>query len=291
MIVPFPAGGPLDTLARLMAEGMQTSLGQPIIVENVGGAAGSTGTAHAARATPDGHTLILGHRGTHVVNGAIYALQYDVLTDFAPVALLASNPAIILANKAMADDLKTFIAWMKTGFKPTFGVPGVASAPHIHGALFESITGKHLQFLPCRGGAPMMQDLTAGQIDLTITTPAASLGVIRTGQVKAYAVTGKRRVTVAPDIPTVDEAGLPGFYTSNWTALWAPKATPADALAKLNAAVVGTFAEPSVRLRLAGLGLDLPRREQQTPEALHIHHKAEIEKWWPIIWAANIKPD
>ena len=292
MIVPFPAGGPLDTLARLLAEGMRTSLGQPIIVENVGGAAGSTGAGRAARAAPDGHTLILGHWGTHVVNGAIYALQYDVLTDFAPIALLASNPAIILAKKTiMADDLKTLIAWVKAGFKPTFGVPGVASAPHIYGALFQSITDTRLQFIPYRGGAPMMQDLTAGQIDMTITTPAASLDVIRTGQVKAYAVTAKSRVTAAPDIPTVDEAGLPGFYTLNWTALWAPKATPADALAKLNTAVVGTFAEPSVRLRLAGLGLDLPPREQQTPEALRIHHKAEIEKWWPIIWAANIKPE
>ena len=293
MIVPFPAGGPLDTIARLLAEGMRTSLGQPIIIENVGGAAGSTGVGRAARAAPDGHTLIVGHWGTHVVNGAIYALQYDVLTDFAPIALLASNPAIILAKKAIpADDLKTLIAWLKASFdKTTFGVPGVASAPHIYGALFQSITDTRLQFIPYRGGAPMMQDLTAGQIDMTITTPAASLGVIRTGQVKAYAVTAKSRLTAAPDIPTVDEAGLPGFYTSNWTALWAAKATPADVLAKLNRAVVGTFAEPSVRLRLAGLGLDLPPREQQTPEALRIHHKAEIEKWWPIIWAANIKPE
>jgi tripartite-type tricarboxylate transporter receptor subunit TctC len=291
MIVPFPAGGPNDTIARLLAEGMRPPLGQPIIIENVGGAAGSIGVGRAARAAPDGHTLILGNWGTHVVNGAIYTLGYDVLGDFAPIAVVASNPAFILARNAVpADDLRTLIAWVKAnGDKTTFGVPGVGSAPHIYGALFQSFSGTRLQFIPYRGGAQVIQDLSAGQIDMAITTPVVSLAAIRAGQVKAYAVTARSRVAAAPDIPSVDEAGLPGYYTSNWTALWAPKATPSDVLAKVNAAVVEALAEPTVRARLAGPGQDIPPRQQQTPEGLAALHKAEIEKWWPIISQANIK--
>ena len=228
MIVPFPAGGPLDTIARLLAVGMRPSLGQPIIVENVGGAAGSTGVGRAALAAPDGHTLILGHWGTHVVNGAIYALQYDVLTDFAPIALLASNPAIILAKKAIpADDLKTLIAWLKASFDKSYvrrARRGQCSA-HLRCTLSE-YHGHTLAVhsLPRRRADDARPDRWADRHDHHYA--GGFFGVIRTGQVKAYAVTAKSRLTAAPDIPTVDEAGLPGFYTLNWTALWRPRQRP-----------------------------------------------------------------
>ena len=293
MIAPFPAGGPLDTLARILAERMRVSLGQPVIVENVTGASGSIGTGRVARAAGDGYTLGLGNWPTHVINGAVFKLQYDVRNDFEPVSLLATNPLLIVAKKAMpANDLKELIAWLKANpDKAAQGTSGAGGATHIAGVFFEKETGTRIQFVPYRGAGPAMQDLMAGQIDLMIDPAANSLPQVRAGTIKAYAVTAKSRLAAAPEIPTVDEAGLPGFYVSTWLAFFVPKGTPKNIIAKLNAAVVEALADPAIRQRLAGLGHEIPQREQQTPEALGAFHKAEIEKWWPIIKAAGIKAE
>jgi tripartite-type tricarboxylate transporter receptor subunit TctC len=291
MVVPFAAGGPVDTLARILAERMRASLGQTVVIENVTGAGGSIGTGRVARAAPDGYTLVIGIWTTHVVNGAIYALQYDVLNDFEPVALLANNPQVIVAKKSMpANDLKGLIAWLKLNpDKASAGTAGVASPQHVLGVFFQSATGTRFQFVHYRGGGPATQDLVAGQIDLIIGDQVTSLPQIRSGNIKAYAVTNKNRLTAAPDIPTVDEAGLPGFYTTVWNAIWAPKGTPKNVIMKLNAAVVGELADSAIRRQLADLGQQIVPRDQQTPEALAAFHRAEIEKWWPIIKGANIK--
>jgi tripartite-type tricarboxylate transporter receptor subunit TctC len=293
MVVGYSAGGPTDVLARILAERMKVSLGQPIVIENVTGASGSIGTGRAARAAADGYTLSVGDWSTHVVNGAVYALQYDLLKDFEPVALLPSNSTIIAAKNAVpAANLKELIAWLKANQdKVSAGTAGVGSPAHVGGVYFQNITGTRLQFVPYRGAAPAMQDLLAGQIDLMFTQASTSLPHVRAGKIKAYAVAAKARLAAAPDIPTVDEAGLPGFYISIWRGIWVPRGTPKEVIAKLNAAVVEALADPAVRQRLADLGGEIPPREQQTPEALGAFHKAEIEKWWPIIKAANIKPE
>jgi tripartite-type tricarboxylate transporter receptor subunit TctC len=293
MVIPFPAGGPLDTIGRVMAEAMRGSLGQPVIIENVTGAAGSLGVGRVARAGADGYTLCLGIWSTHVVNGAIYALSYDVLNDFEPVALLTSVPLLIVAGKAMpANDLKGLIAWLKANpDKASWGTQGKGGPSHIGGVFFQNMTGTRYQFVPYRGLAPAMQDLVAGQIDLLLAPPDTSLPHLRAGSIKAFAVTANSRLASAPDIPTVDETGLPGFYLSIWTAIWAPKGTSKDIIGKLNSAVVDALADLAVRSRLADAGVEIFPREQQTSEALHAYQKAEIEKWWPIIKAANIKPE
>jgi tripartite-type tricarboxylate transporter receptor subunit TctC len=291
IVVPYSAGGPTDTIARIMAERMRGPLGQTIVVENTTGAGGTIGVGRVARAAPDGYTISIGHWGTHVVNGAIYALQYDVLNGFEPVAMIANNPQLIVAKKAVpAKDLKELIAWLKANSATaTQGTAGHGTASHISGVYLQNITGTRFQFVPYCGAGPAMQDLVAGQIDLMIDQAANSLPQVRAGTVKAYAVTDKTRLAAAPEIPTVDEAGVPGLHISIWHALWLPKGTPADIVGKLNAAVVDTLADAGVRQRLAELGQDIPAREQQTPQALLAHHKAEIEKWWPVIKAANIK--
>ena len=291
MIVPFAAGGPTDTIARILAEHMRVSLGQPVILENVTGAAGSIGVGRVARAAGDGYTLVIGVWGTHVLNGAIYPLQYDLLKDFEPISLLASNPMVIVAKKVMpAKDLMELIAWLKANpDKASAGTTGTGGASHVAAILFQKETGTRFQFVPYRGLAPAMQDLVAGQIDMMIDNPATSLPQARAGTIKAYATTAKARLAAAPDIPTADEAGLPGFNVSQWTALWAPKGTPMDIIAKLNKAVVESLADKNVLARLADLGQSIPPRDQQTPESLGAYQKAEIEKWWPIIKAANIK--
>jgi tripartite-type tricarboxylate transporter receptor subunit TctC len=291
MVVPYSAGGPTDTIARIMAERMRVPLGQMVIVENVTGAAGTIGVGKVARAAPDGYTISIGHWGTHVVNGAIYALTYDVLTDFEPVAMIATNPQIIVSKKAVpARDLQGLIAWLKANSATaTQGTAGHGSGSHLSGVYFQSITGARFQFVPYRGAGPAMQDLVAGQVDLMIDQAANSLPQVRAGTIKAYAVTDKVRLATAPDIPTVDEAGVPGLHIAIWHALWMPKGTPKAIIDKLNAAVVETLADAGVRERLAQLGQEIPAREQQTPPALFAHHRAEIEKWWPIIKAANIK--
>jgi tripartite-type tricarboxylate transporter receptor subunit TctC len=291
MVVPYSAGGPTDTIARLMAERMRGPLGQMVIVENVTGAAGTIGVGRVARAAPDGYTISIGHWGTHVVNGAIYALQYDVLNDFEPVSLIAANPQIIVARKAMpAKDLQELVAWLKANSaKATQGTAGHGSGSHVSGVYLQSITGTRFQFVPYRGAGPAMQDLVAGQIDIMIDQAANSLPQVRAGTIKAYAVTDRTRLAAAPDIPTVDEAGVPGLHISIWHALWMPKGTPKDVIARINAAVVEALADANTRRRLADLGQEIPPPEQQNPQALAAFHKAEIEKWWPVIKAANIK--
>jgi len=291
IVVPFVPGGATDVIARMMADRMRISLGQPIIVENVSGAGGTIGVGRVARAVPDGYTLSIGHWSTHVVNGAIYPLQFDVLNDFDPILLITSNSYLVLARKTMpATNLKELIAWMKANpDKVSAGTAGAGSPQHVGGIFFQNATGTRFQFVPYRGGAPMTQDLIAGQIDITIDDPTNSMTQLRAGAIKAYALTAKSRLAALPDIPTVDEAGLPGFYYSRWHALWAPKGTPKDVITKLNSAAVDALSDAGVRARLADLAQEVYPREQQTPEALGAFHRAEIEKWWPIIKAANIK--
>ena len=291
MVVPFPAGGPTDTIARIVSERMSTSLAQPIVIENVTGAAGTIGAGRVARATPDGYTLCAGFLGTHVLNGAIYSLQYDVVKDFEPIALLASNPQLIVGKKATpAKDLKELIAWLKANpGKATQGTAGVGSPSHVSGAYFQRATGTTFQFAQYRGAAPAMQDLVGGHVDLMFDQPPNSLPHVRDGNIKAYAVTAKARLASAPDIPTVDEAGLPGFYISVWSGMWAPKGTPQQVISKLNAAVVDALADKAVQRRLADLGQEVPALDQQTPAALAAFQKTEIEKWWPIVKAMNLQ--
>ena len=256
MIVPFPAGGPTDAVARIMAEPMRPSLGQPVIVENVTGAGGGLGAGKVARAAPDGYTLCVGNWNSHVANGATYSLQYDVLTDFEPVALLTSAPLWIVARKSMpAANLQELIAWLKANpDKASAGTAGIGTAAHLCGLYLQNNTGTRFQLVPYRGGAPAYQDLIAGQIDLMCADTSATASQVRSGNIKAYAVLSKTRWTEAPDVPTVDEAGLPGLYVSFWQGLWAPKGTPKDIIAKLSAAVMKAFSDPIIRRRFVDLG-------------------------------------
>jgi len=291
IVVPFSAGGPTDTLARIMADRMGRTLGQTVLVDNTTGAAGTVGVGRVARAAPDGYTIGIGHWSTHVVNGAVYKLNYDLLNDFEPVALFASNPQLLVAKKAVtATNLADLVSWIKANpDKVTVGTAGVGAASHVSGVYFEQKIGGKVQFVPYRGAAPAMQDLIAGQIDIMFDQAANSLPQVRADKIKAYAVTAKTRLAAAPEIPTVDEAGLPGLYISVWHGLWLPKGTPKEIITKLNAAVVEAVADPAVREKFAALGQEIPQRAQQTPEALFAYHKAEIELWWPLIKAAGIK--
>jgi tripartite-type tricarboxylate transporter receptor subunit TctC len=292
ILVPFPAGGPTDTIARMVAERMRPSLGQPIIIENVAGANGNIGVGRVARAAADGYTLVAGIWSTHVANGALYTLSYDVLTDFEPVVLLSSGGGILIVvkNATPAKDLKELVAWLKANpDKTSQGHPGIGSGAHLGGLLFQSITGTRFQQIPYRGSAPAMQDLLTGQIDMLFADATTSLPHVQANKIKAYAVTAKSRMAAAPNIPTVDEAGLPGLYIASWNALFAPKGTPKEIIDKLNGAVVAALSDANVRARLADLGHEIFPRDQQTPEALAALQKADIEKWWPIIKAANIK--
>jgi tripartite-type tricarboxylate transporter receptor subunit TctC len=292
MVVPFAAGGPSDTVARIVAEYMRISLGQSIIIENVVGASGTVGTGRVARAAPDGHTVVVGFWGTHVLNGALFTLQYDVLKDFAPVALLATNPQLIVARTGLPPaNLNELITWLKANpGKASQGTAGIGSPAHVGGIFFQKLTGTQFQFVPySRGAAPAMQDLIAGHVDLMFDQASNALPHVRNGTIKAYAVTGSARLPSAPEIPTVDEAGLPGLHISVWSGMWAPKGTPKPIMMKLNSAVANALADPNVKRRLADLGQEIPGRELQTLEGFAAFHKAEIDKWWPIIKAANIK--
>jgi len=289
--VPFAAGGPTDAIARAISERMRVALGQSIIIENVTGAGGSIGVGRAVRAAPDGYTLSLGHTGTHVVNGAIYPLQYDLLNDFEPVALIASNPMMLVTNNDVPPKtLRELIDWLKANpGKVAVGTAGVGSASHFSGVYFQNLIKTQFNFVPYRGTGPALQDLVAGQIDMIVDQASNALTQAQAGKIRAYAISDTKRLASAPDIPTAEEAGLAGFHISLWSALWVPKGTPKDVIARLNAAVVETLADAGVRQRFNELGHEIAPREQQSPAALAAYHKAEIDKWWPIIKAANIK--
>jgi tripartite-type tricarboxylate transporter receptor subunit TctC len=292
IVIPFPPGGQVDTLARILLDKMKTALGQPIIIENVGGASGGIGTQRVVRSTPDGYTLVMGNWTSHVGGPAIYPVQFDVLKDLEPVAMLPAAPTIIVARQNLpANDLKEMVAWLKANpDKATAATVGAGSPGHVSGLYFQSQTGTSMQFVPYRGGGPANQDLLAGQVDMRIGAEASQmLPHVRGGRVKAFAVMAKTRWPVAPEIPTIDEAGVPGVHISVWTGLWAPKGTPKEIVTRLNGAMVEVLADEAVRKRIAELGSEVPARDQQTPEALAAFHKAEADKWWPIIKAANIK--
>ena len=291
VVVPFTAGGPTDALIRVLGERMRATLGEPLLVENVTGAAGTIGVGRVVRAAPNGYTLSIGHWSTHVVNGAIYPLEFDLLKDLTPVALLTSYPMLLVAKSAVpASDVKEFVAWARANQdKISAGSIGVGSAAHIAGVYFQNLTGLKFQFVNYRGAAPALQDVMAGQIEFLFDHLAHALPHVRAGKVRAYAVTSPARSPSAPDIPTFDEAGVPKLHVSIWYGLWAPKGTPKEIVDKLNAAAREALADAGVRKRLSDLGQIIPPPAQQTPEALAAHQKAEIDKWWPVIKAANIK--
>jgi tripartite-type tricarboxylate transporter receptor subunit TctC len=291
LVVPFSAGGPTDAMARILADHMRTTLGQNLVIENVTGAAGSLGVGRVVRSAPDGYTVSIGHLGTHVANGAIYKLGYDLVADLEPVVLLPSNPMIIVSNNAVpAKTLRELIEWLKAKPSPaTAGTAGAGSGSHIAGLYFENVTGIKLQYVPYRGTAPALTDLVAGQIDIIIDQTSNSIAQVRAGTIRAYAVTDDKRVESASDVPTTDEGGLSGFHMTLWSGLWVPKDTPKEIVARLNAAAVDAMNDPAVRKKFEDLGLQMPARDKLSPEVLGIRQKAEIAKWWPMIRAANVK--
>ena len=288
LVCPFPPGGSTDTTARIIAERMRPKLGQSVVVENVGGAGGTIGVGRVARAAPDGYTIDIGQWDTHV-GSIIYPLTYDLVTDFAPIGLMTVNPQLMIARKGFpADDIKGLVAWMKAN-------PGKATlvdqnaAAKIGGIQLQQSTGTKLEFIPFRGAGPAMQAMLGQQVDLMIVQTAVVMPQARAGNVKILANLSPKRSQVVPEIPTSDESGVPGFYAAGWFGLFAPKGTPKEVIARLNAAMVDALGDATVQKRLADLGLDIASREQQTPDGLAAYHKAEIEKWWPVIKAANIK--
>jgi tripartite-type tricarboxylate transporter receptor subunit TctC len=293
MIVPFPAGGATDTLARYLAEKMREILGQPIIIENVGGAAGSIGVGRAVRAPADGYTLSIGTSTTHMLIGGLYSLPFDLLKDLDPVIYIGSEPLLIAGRKNLpADDLKGLIAYLKANpNKASVGIAGVGAAGHLAGIAFQKETATKFQFVPYRGNAPAMQDLLVGQIDFMMEPSSNFRSLIATGSIKPIAVTGTTRLPSSPNIPTVEEAGLPGFTASLWYGLWVPKDTPKDIVEKLNATLRAVLADPSVRKQLDDLGIQISPRDQQSPEALRAFQKTEAERWWPVIKASNLKAE
>ncbi len=292
-IVPASAGGPTDTIGRIVMARAQQLLGQTIVVENVGGASGTIGTGRVVRADPDGYTIGIGGPNHYVVNQSVYTLNYDTLNDFAPISMLSNGPMLIMSRNSLpAKDLKELVTWLKANPNTvTFGTGGLASPPHVSGLSLQTVTGNKFQFVPFRGSAPALQQVLAGQLDIIIDQASGALSTAKGGGVRTYAVTAPKRLSSAPDIPTTDEAGLPGFHVSIWQGVWAPKGTPKDVIAKLNAAIAGALADPTVQKRLADIGQELPTKEQTTPEGFGAFHKAEMEKWTPIIKAANIKPE
>src|SRR5437763_4911503 len=290
IIVPFSAGGPSDAMMRILAERMKQTLGEAVVIENVTGAGGSIGVGRAVRSPPDGYTVGFGHLGTNVANGAIYKLGYDLVTDLEPVVLLPSNPTIVVSKNAVpAKTLQELLAWLKARPAPAAaGTAGAGSASHIAALYFESVTGIKLQYVPYRGPGPAMNDLVAGQIDLIVDQTSNSIGQVRAGNIRAYAITDQKRLEHAPDIPTTDEAGLPGFHMTLWSGMWVPKGTPKEIVAQLNAAAVDAMNDPTVRKQFENLGLRMPAADQLSPQALDAWRKAEVKKWWPMIKAGNI---
>ena len=291
VIVPFAAGGVTDIVARIVTERMRSSLGQSVIVENVSGAGGTIGVTRLFRAAPDGYTLAVGQWTSHVGAGAMYPVPFDYLNDFEPVSMLSTAPLWIIGrNNLPAKDLKELIAWLKANpDKASAATTGLGSGIHMCLVYFQNMTGTKFPLAPYRGAAPLMQDLLAGQIDLSCPEAGQTLPQYRAGSIKAYAVLTQKRWFAAPNVPTIDEAGVPGLHFPFWHAVWAPKGTPKDVIAKLNGAIVDTLADPGVQQRFNELGHEIAPREQQSPAALAAYHKAEIDKWWPIIKAANIK--
>jgi tripartite-type tricarboxylate transporter receptor subunit TctC len=291
IVVPFPAGGSTSAMARILLEPLQTALGQTIIIENVGGAGGSIGVGRVARAAPDGYSISFSHMQTHVLNGAILNLPYDVVKDFEPIALISDTPQAVITRKNFpADDLKGLIAWLKANpNKGTSGAVGVGGPSDISAYQFQKRTDTRLQAVPYRGGGPLLTDLISGQIDVNFGQVSTYIGAVRNDQLKILAMMSKERWWGAPEVPTVDEAGLPGLYGSYWHGMWAPKGTPTDVLVKLNTALIGALSDPVVQQRFRDMGQSTWPRAQQTPEALAAYQRAEIDKWWPIIKAAGIK--
>jgi tripartite-type tricarboxylate transporter receptor subunit TctC len=291
IVVPFSAGGPSDAMMRILGERMKMTLGEAFLVENTTGAGGSIGVGRVVHSPPDGYTIGFGHLGTHVANGAIYKLNYDLVTDLEPIVLLPSNPMIVVSKNAVpAKTLPELISWLKSRPQPaTAGTAGAGSGTHVAGLGFEAAANVKLQYVPYRGAGPALNDLVAGQIDIIVDQLSNSINQVRAGTIRGYAVTDTKRAESAPDIPTVDEAGLPGFHMSLWSGLWAPKGTPKDIIAKLNAAALDALKDPATRKQLENLGLQMPPADQSTPEALGAWQKAEIAKWWPVIKAANVK--
>jgi len=291
LIVPFAAGGPSDAVGRIVAEAMRGPLGQTVTVENVAGAGGSLGAGRVARATPDGYTILVGLWGTHVVNPVIYTLPYDTATAFEPITLLSTTPHLIAVKRDLpANNLGELIAWLKANpGKASVGHAGAGSPPHVGAVLFQNLTGTNFQYVPYRGSGPAMQDLVAGQIDMVIDSPVTIIPQMQAGKIKALAVAEKSRLASAPQIPTVDEAGLAGFHLSNWFALYAPQGTPQPIVSRLNAAAIEALADAGVRTRLAEFGQEIFPRAQQTPQTLRALQRSDSEKWVPLIRAANIK--
>ena len=293
IVVPYPAGGVTDALVRLLGDRMKDTLGQPIVVENQSGGAGTIGVGRVTRAAPDGYTLVLGNVETTVLTAKTMTIPYDVVADLEPVALLPSYPFLLVTtNDVPAKNLKELAAWIKVNPQKVLqGVVGAGTMQQLCGLSLQKMLATKWQFVPYRGGTPAMQDLLAGQINFMCTATGSFLPLVRNGQIRAYAITAKQRMESAPEIPTVDEAGLPGLYASVWNALWAPKDTPKDIIAKLNAAVTQAMAEPTIRNRIVEMGLDMPAPDQRTPDALRALQKADIEKWWPIIKDAGLKAE
>jgi len=293
MIVPYPAGGLFDALARILAEPMRGVLAQTVVIENVGGAGGSIAVGRVARAAPDGYTVAIGSADQFVVNAAIYPLPYDVVNDFEPVALLISGPVLIVSKTAVpAKNLKELMAWLKANHAQVAqGHNGSGGVQHLCGLELQRIAGASWQFVPYRGAAPALQDVVGGRVDVMCPSPASSLAMVQSGLLRAYAVTDGTRLASAPDIPTVDEAGFPQLHLSVWGGLFVPKGTPKSVIAKLNSAAATALVDPAARRHLANIGQEVVPREQQTREALAAVQKTDIEKWWPIIKAANIKAE